>query len=345
MKFHMWIAASGLSWMMVSGGAVSADDTPDVAFASYQGFVVQLPQPAAPDGQISLCMVPGAPVLTAHPSINLEQCSTQSPPLVTNSASQIMINGLCLNVAQVPDVGIALDLEPCLGPLDIDQLWSFHGGVIQSQAVDFCLMANGAASGGSFGAVGFGDCTPTDDSSTFAATNLFMPINYPMNFLSSQGFCLTDLKQNYNSDDDDTALRVCASTGTSPSTRPDQEWVAQFIADGSPQGFSSYELLSVADGMALDVFGIASNVGTVDMATPHAGMKQHWYFTVTGNGSQPGFSLLAHGVGAQCLDIQGDQQVKGSPPTPIDTFLCNSQFGNGDNDAQQWQSVIPGFAH
>ncbi len=342
MNYQKMIAISGLAWMMASGRAASAD-TPDVPFASYQGFVVQLPASGVPDGQISLCMVPGAPELTANPSVALEQCSTQSPPVTDTTISQLLINGLCLSVAEIPDFGFALDLEPCNTFLDANQMWAFRSGVIQSQGVALCLNATGNGTG-SFGGVELGDCTPADQTSTSIATNLFMPINYAMNLLPSQmGFCLTNLQQPENSDTPGTALKPCASTGTQFSTRPDQLWIAKFIPDDSPQGFTSYDVLSkAADHPALDVFSISSNTGTVDLATPRDGLRQHWYFTVTGNGSQPGFSLIAHGLGTQCLDVLDDAQVKDQP---IDTFSCVSQFGDGDNDAQQWVTVIPGFAH
>lgn len=341
MRTTWMIGSLGFTGLLVSA-AVSADVTPDIAYRSYRGFVAQLPQAGALDGQISLCMVPGAPVLTANPSIDLAQCSTQSPPVVITPASQLTLGGQCLTSAQVADVGWVLDLEACHSFVDPAQQWSFHGGTLESQGSALCLTANGAATGHGLGAIQLGGCTPFDASADVVSTNLFMPIGYAMNVISTSGWCLTNTKQNYNSDNDDTLLRACADGAT--STRADQQWVARFVSDFSLQGLSIYDLTSVADRMALDVFDITSNVGVVDMATPHAApqptLRQHWYFTSLGNGSQPGYSLIAHGQGAQCLDIQNDVQNHG---TPIDTYLCSSQFGDGDNDAQQWHSVIPGF--
>ncbi|TMQ14133.1 MAG: hypothetical protein E6J91_16325 [Deltaproteobacteria bacterium] len=49
----------------------------------------------------------------ANPSNDLEQCSTQSVPVVITPAAQLTLGGQCLTAARVADVGWVLDLEPC----------------------------------------------------------------------------------------------------------------------------------------------------------------------------------------------------------------------------------------
>src|SRR5262249_8078762 len=84
-----------------------------------------------------------------------------------------------------------------------------------------------------------------------------------------------------------------------------------------------------------------TQTGVVDMATPNGTPAQTWFFS--SEGTNPfGYSLIRNGSNGQqyCLDIANDNK---SANNPIDLYLCDSQYGDGNNAAQLWQATLDAF--
>lgn len=240
-------------------------------------------------------------------------------------------NGLCLGLQTVGSSQFVV-ANPCSAQ-DDTQSWVFYGGLLENYTTHTCMNDFGSADGGSDW-VEMGTCAPLD-----TATNLWMPINLNGAMVlapTTSSLALVDLATNYNSDVDDTALENSFDNGA-------LYWSARIWK--TKTGVVRTVLLNTVDQDALDLYGAFvdpnTQTGVVDMATPNGTPAQYWYFSSEGSNPQ-GYPLLRNGSNGQayCLDIANDNQ---SPGNPVDLFLCDSQYGNGNNPAQLWQATLYAF--
>jgi hypothetical protein len=344
MKRNMRIGI-GLAALGVAVSADAADAS--VSYATYAGFVTH------DVGQRALCLTAGPPIALGL-QVVLQPCSATSPTVYATPIDQLEINltpgqsstYVCLDdvVQNIPDVGLVHTIVwdacgPNVAPNQIpSQSWNFRGGLISNDGTAICLAQEGAGQPAVASA-----CTPVDRPAGPGVSryaNLWMPIYYDLQLTTGvqPGACLTNLRTNYNSNNDDTQFTPCDG-------HAHQVWSARFLPD-----FSTYVFADQSGGKVLDVFAAQIQLdaqglpeGVVDLADPNGSAAQFWYFSSLSSGSPAGYSLLVNGLTHgqhMCLDML-DQ----NPANPNILFGCNTVWGHGDDPAEQVQATVPGFSH
>jgi Ricin-type beta-trefoil lectin domain/Ricin-type beta-trefoil lectin domain-like len=284
------------------------------ATTGYYGF-------ESDGGASQRCMVQDGNLVEAFPC-DLDGIEKQNQ-IVLNQG-QITINGLCVDVGTGANNGLVV-LNPC-GP-SLTQSWVFYGGLIENQQTRQCIVDFGLVDENDN--VGMGDCGALD-----TAGNLWMPIHEAMVLNAYQSsLALNDTAQNYNSPNNDTNLEPVNDNNSI-------FWEARIWKNSD--GSLSTILKNTYNEHALDVYGanINSNgVGIVDMATANGTPAQTWCLNSEGTNPQ-GYTMITNGLGPYCLDVLGDNKSAGAT---VDLYLCNSQYGDGNNPGQLWQVTLDGF--
>jgi hypothetical protein len=278
-------------------------------FLDYQGF---RSQGGAANG---LCAV------AASSGVTLVSCDVS-----TNGNFYFPADNWSGEIALIDNPTLCLDIDPIFEIVIVKscasattQQWTFSGGLVHNRGTGQCWVASG-------GGIGVGSCAPVGNSA-----NLWMPVQLPMAIYSApSNLVVTDKQKNFNTDA--PALDLQSFVGF-------YVWQAQLWYQAGA-GIRTL-LVSKEDGYVADVYGAiirTNGSGVVDLATANGTLAQHWYFATESTTPQ-GSPLIMSGVagGGYCLDVKDDNQISG---TNLDVYLCDSQYGTGNNPAQLWQAVL-----
>ncbi len=245
--------------------------------------------------------------------------------MVGGGYGQIKINGLCLDLP--PSGSGVVVLNSCTGVAGGTQTWGFLNGRIHNWVTKGCLYDSG---GNDFDylAVTANGSNPTC-SNTGISDSMWMPVGVQFDFTTRAGYWVKDLEQNYNSENNDTAV--------SGDFLPPQAWdLWQYNVWSNGCG-----TLIGAEGYALDLWDnyiehiLRYSWGYVDLATPQClssgtPQQQQWYLSM----DPSGYAQFENGNVGYCLTVDGND----TPGTPLDLQPCSS------GEASQLFSVgVDGF--